>query len=498
MPDPRPIATLCTGVPQLDVILRGGLPRHRLHLLEGTPGTGKTSFALRFLLEGVTKGERCLYVTLSETEEELTTSAASHGWSLEDIDIFELVPAEAELERQQTVLYPAEAEFSETMQMIMERIQATKPERVVIDSLAELRLLAQEPLRYRQQLLVLKRFLQGRHVTTLILDDLTSQDGESDLHSLVHGVLSLEQTERNYGASRRRLRVSKMRGTSYQSGWHDFALTTGEILVFPSLIAEEHKAHVEGAAILSGVAGLDEVLGGGLDRGTTTMLVGPSGAGKSSVALHFAMAAIRQGEHAAYFSFDETFPTLSLRAGALGLDMVGAVEAGTLHWSRAIPSRLSPGEFVWQVRREVEDKSARIVVIDSLNSYLGTMPEEQSLVLQLHELLTYLNNQGVVTILILAQQGVIGDAHNPIDLSFLSDTVMLLRFFEAKGEIRKAISVIKKRTGVHELAIREYQLFPNGLQVGPPLLNLQGVLTGVPTYTGSQKQLIDSRGNAAS
>jgi circadian clock protein KaiC len=485
-----------TGIPRFDVILRGGLPRHRLHLVEGTPGTGKTTFAQRFLLEGVANGERCLYVTLSETEEELTASAASHGWSFEGIDIFELVPAEAELERQQTVLYPAEAEFTETMQMITERIEATKPERVVIDSLAELRLLAQERLHYRRQLLVLKRFLQGRNVTTLLLDDKTGNDDEGDTHSIVHGVISLEQIERNYGASRRRLRVAKMRGTSYQSGWHDFALTTGDVLVFPSLIADDHKVQVEGLAVSSGVASLDELLGGGLDRGTTTMLVGPSGAGKSSMALHFAMAAIKQGEHAAYFSFEEAFPTVSYRAGALGLDMVGAVEAGTLHWNRAIPSRLSPGEFVWQVQREVEDRAARVVVIDSLNSYLGAMPEEKSLVLQLHELLTYLNNQGVVTILILAQQGVVGATHTPIDLSFLSDAEVMLRFFEAGGELRKAISVIKKRTGVHGLAIREFQLFPNGLQVGPPLLNLQGVLTGVPAYTGLQEQLIGSTGSA--
>jgi circadian clock protein KaiC len=363
--------------------------------------------------------------------------------------------------------------------------------------LAELRLLAQEPLPYRRQLLILKRFLQGRRTTTMVLDDLTGGGGEGDLHSLVHGVLSLEQIERNYGASRRRLRVAKMRGADYQSGWHDFALTTGDVLVFPSLIADEHKARVEGAAVASGVAGLDEVLGGGLDRGTTTMLVGPSGAGKSSMALHYAMDAVRKGEHAAYFSFDETFETLSRRAGALGLRMAEAVEAGELGWSRAIPSRLSPGEFVWHVRREVEHRRARVVVIDSLNSYLGTMPEERSLVLQLHELLTYLNNQGVVTILILAQQGVVGDVQNPIDLSFLSDTVVLLRFFEAAGEVRKAISVIKKRTGLHDRAIREYQLSPQGLRVGPPLLELQGVFTGVPAYAGPQEQLIGGGGDAA-
>jgi circadian clock protein KaiC len=496
MPEPRSIPTLHTGISELDVILRGGLPKHRLHLVEGTPGTGKTTIALRFLLEGQASGERCLYVTLSESTEELTSSAGAHGWSLDGIDIFELVPAEAELERQQTVLYPAEAEFGETMRQITDHIEATKPDRVVIDSLSELRLLAQEPLPYRRQLLALKRFLLGRHITTLVLDDLTGSAGDGDLHSLVHGVLSLDQIERDYGASRRRMRIAKMRGTNYQSGWHDFALVTGDVLVFPSLIAEEHKARIEGPAISSGVTGLDEVFGGGLDRGTTTMLIGPSGVGKSSMAIHYVMEAVRQGEHTAYFSFDESFETLSSRADALGLPVTDAVQAGKLGWNRASPSRLSPGEFIWQVRREVEDKHARVVVIDSLNSYLGTMPEERSLVLQLHELLTYLNNQGVVTLLILAQQGVVGDVQNPIDLSFLSDSVILLRFFEANGELRKAVSVIKKRTGVHELAIREYQMFPHGMRVGPPLLELQGVMTGVPTYTGPQEALIGSRDNA--
>ncbi|MDT8315429.1 ATPase domain-containing protein [Roseomonas mucosa] len=497
MPEPRPTPTLRTGIPELDVVLRGGLPRHRLHLVEGAPGAGKTTFALRFLLEGVACGERCLYVTLSETAEELTASAASHGWSLEGIDLFELVPAEAELESQQTVLYPAEAEFGETMRAITGRIEATRPERVVIDSLSELRLLAQDPLPYRRQLLGLKRFLQGRRVTTMVLDDLTGGRGDGDLHSLVHGVLSLEQIERDYGASRRRLRIAKMRGTDYQSGWHDFALVTGEVLVFPSLIAEEHKAPPAQGAVPSGLAGLDEVLGGGLDRGTTTILVGPSGVGKSSIALRYAMAAVGRGEHAAYFSFDETYETLARRAAALGLPLAEAVGTGELGWSRASPSRLSPGEFVWRVRREVEDRGARLVVIDSLNSYLGTMPEERSLVLQLHELLTYLNNQGVVTILILAQQGVVGDVQNPVDLSFLSDAVVLLRFFEAAGEVRKAISVVKKRTGVHGLSIREFRLFPHGMQVGPPLLELRGVLTGVPAYAGPHEPLLDPAGDEA-
>ena len=496
MPDPKPTPILLTGISELDVVLRGGLPQHRLHLIEGAPGTGKTTIAFRFLLEAAARGVRCLYITLSESTEELTASAAAHGWSLDGIDIFELAPAEADPEQQQTVLYPAEAEFGETLRLITARIEAVKPERVVIDSLSDLRLLAQDPLLYRRQLLVLKRFLQGRHITTLVLDDLTGPAGDGDLHSLVHGVISLQQIERDYGAARRRLRVAKMRGTNYQSGWHDFALVTGEVLVFPSLIAEEHSTQFEPSAITSGVVGLDELLGGGLDRGTTTMLVGPSGAGKSSMALHYAMATIRQGEHAAYFSFDETFETLSRRANALGLPVSEAIEAGKLAWSRANPSRLSPGEFVWKVRREVEDKQARVVIIDSLNSYFGTMPEERSLVLQMHELLTYLNNQGVMTILILAQQGVVGDVHNPIDLSFLSDTVVLLRFFEAAGQLRKAISVIKKRTGIHKLAIREYRLFPNGMHVGVPLIELQGVLTGVPTYAGPREMLIGSDGDA--
>ncbi len=496
MPDPRPTATLLTGIPEFDVVLRGGLPKHRLHLIEGAPGTGKTTIAVRFLLEATARGERCLYVTLSESAEELTSSAEAHGWSLDGIDIFELMPAEADPENQQTVLYPADAEFGDTMRSITEHIAATRPERVVIDSLSELRLLAQDPLPYRRQLLTLKRFLQGRHVTTLVLDDLTAEAGDGDLHSLVHGVISLQQIERDYGAARRRLRVTKMRGIDYQSGWHDFALVTGEVLVFPSLIAEEHKARFDATAIPSGVAELDRLLGGGLDRGTTTMLVGPSGSGKSSMALHYVMAAIDQGEHAAYFSFDETFETLARRADALGLPVTEAIEAGKLGWSRANPSRLSPGEFVWKVRREVEDEHARVVIIDSLNSYFGTMPEERSLVLQMHELLTYLNNQGVMTILILAQQGVVGDVQNPIDLSFLSDAVVLLRFFEAAGELRKAISVIKKRTGTHELAIREYRLFPGGMQIGAPLIDLQGVLTGVPRYTGPRETLIGSAGDA--
>lgn len=495
----HPIEKLLTGVPELDLVLRGGLPKNRVHLLEGEPGTGKTTLGLKFLIEGVKKDERALYVTMSESEEELRSAAASHGWDLSGIEIFELVPAEAQIAEQQTVLYPSEVELGETVKLITDRIEQLDPGRMVIDSLSELRLLASDQLRYRRQLLALKQFLQGRDCTTFLLDDLTTGDGGKDLHSVVHGVISLELRERNYGAARRRMRVAKMRGADFQSGWHDFAIQTGQVLVFPSLIAEEHKTDFAKGAVGSGLKELDHLVGGGLDRGTVNMLVGPSGTGKTSLALQFAMAAVRRGEHVSYFSFDESYETWLRRGEALGLGLKQAVDDGSLSWERANPSRLSPGEFVWRVRRQVEDQAARIVVIDSLNSYLGTMPEEQSLILQMHELLTYLNNQGVVTLLILAQQGVVHDVTNPIDLSFLSDTVILLRFFEAAGEVRKAISVVKKRTGVHELAIREYRLFPHGMRVGPQLQEFQGVLTGVPQYSGAEHPLLrpESVGNVA-
>lgn len=496
MPEPSKIEKILTGIPEFDLVLKGGLPRERLHLLEGAPGTGKTTIAMQFLLQGRADGKRGLYVSLSETEAELRSSAASHGWSLDGIGLFELVPLEAQLDRQQSVLYPAEVELGETMRLITDRIEQDNPDLVVIDSLSELRLLAHDQLRYRRQLLALKQFLHGRRCTTLVLDDLTRQGGAMELHSLMHSVISLEQIERSYGAARRRLRIAKMRGTEYQSGWHDFAITPGNVLVFPSLIADEHKIDFDPATASSGLAELDALLGGGLTHGTTTMLVGPSGVGKSSIALQYVMAAVTRGEQAAYFSFDETFETLAQRSTALGIDFEQAVRDGTLDWERANPSRLSPGEFVWQVRRRVEDRKARVVVIDSLNSYLSTMPEERALTLQMHELLTYLNNQGVVTILILAQQGIVGDIQNPVDLSFMSDAVVLLRFFEAGGEVRKAISVVKKRTGVHELSIREFRLFPQGMQVGPKLLDFHGVLTGVPTYGGSPDPLLRGSGEA--
>lgn len=494
VPKPIPIEKVQTGIPEFDLILRGGLPRGRIHLLEGAPGTGKTTIALQLLLQAREEGRKGLYITLSESAPELEATAASHGWSLDGIPVFDIVPIEAQLDRQQSVLYPSEVELGETVSLIIDRIEEQTPEVLVIDTVSELRLLTQDQLSYRRQILALKQYLQGRRCTTLILDDLTHQESTTELHSLVHSVIALEQSERSYGAARRRLRIAKMRGADYQSGWHDFAVTTENVLVFPSLIAEEHRSDFEPEEMESGLPALDELMGGGLTHGTTTILVGPSGAGKSSLALQYVAAAVKRGEHAAYFSFDENFKTLELRSMALGIDIVEAARQERVGWHRANPSRLSPGQFVWQVRREVEDRNARIVVLDSLNSYLSTMPEEQALILQMHELLTYLNNKGVVTILILAQQGIIGDVQNPVDLSFMSDTVVLLRFFEAGGEVRKAISVVKKRTGVHELSIREFRLFPNGMQVGPQLMEFRGVLTGVPHYDGPADPLL--RGHA--
>ena len=486
----QPGQRLSTGNPELDTIINGGLIRYRLYLVEGTPGTGKTTLAMRFVMEGARRGEKTLYITLGETREELVATATSHGWELDGIDIYELVPLEAQLDRQQTVLQPSEVELGETMQLVCERISAAAPDRLVIDSLSELRLLARDPLRFRRQILALKSFLTGRSCTTLILDDLTTSPVGLQLHSIVHGVITLEQLHREFGAVRRRLRISKLRGSDFQSGYHDFLIAPGRFMVFPSLIAEEPPAGTRLENVSSDLPELDALLGGGLTRGTATMLMGPSGVGKTSLAVQYATAAINRGERTAFFAFDETWMTFSNRAARLGCDVRPAVSDGRFAWIEMQPTRLSPGEFMWAVRREVEEHSARLVVIDSLNSYFTTMPEEQALLLQMHELLKYLNSRGVTTLLILAQHGLVGEVRAPFDLSFLSDTIVLLRFFEVGGEVRKAISVVKKRSSMHEFSVREYQLSSEGVRVGPVLLEFQGVLTGTPSYTGTVAPLL--------
>ncbi|WP_235584362.1 ATPase domain-containing protein [Massilia sp. MS-15] len=469
-----------TGIPELDMVLRGGLPQQRIHLVEGRPGSGKTTIGLRFLIDGAEKGETCLYVSLSETVEELRATAASHGWSLENIALREVVPAEVQLGRQQSVLFPSEVELGETIAAITGAVQDIAPTRVVIDSMSELRMVADDPMRYRRQIVALKRFLLRQNCTTLLMDDLTDEPRQYDLQGTVHGVITLEQREREFGAARRRLRVVKMRGAEFQSGWHDFAITAREVYVFPSLIADEHKSERSRDAITSEIPALDGMLCGGLARGTSALILGPTGVGKSSLALQYANVAAERQEHVAYFAFDESRATLVERANGLSMRAADAIDKGTIYWERINPSRISPGEFIWKVRRQVEGQGAAVVVIDSLNSYLETMHEEKALMLQMHELLSYLSNQGVLSILIVGQSGLLNDVGDPLDIAFISDTVILMRYFEAEGQVRKAISVVKKRPGRHETSIREFSLTAAGVAVGPALEELQGVLSGAP------------------
>ena len=488
---------ISTGIAGLDDILCGGLDPDQLYLIEGTPGTGKTTLALQYLLEGSKKGEKGLYVTLSESEKELRTVAARHGWALDALSIFELVPPEASLdpEREQTLFHPAELELSETSKLIFERVAELKPLRVVFDSLSEMRLLAQNPLRYRRQILALKHFFSGRNCTVVLLDDLSSTANDLQLHSIAHGVVLLEQLALDYGAERRRLRVIKMRGTKFRGGYHDFTIQTGGIAIYPRLVASEHHKAFIGDKTKSGSTELDALLGGGLPRGTSALLIGGAGVGKSSVAITFAVAAAERGENASIFAFDEGLGTLYARSAGLGIPLQAHVDAGRIHIQQIDPAEMSPGEFTHVVRRAVEQKNARIIVIDSLNGYLNAMPDERFLVLQMHELLSYLNQLGVVTIVVLAQHGLMGPMQSPVDMSYLSDTVIMLRYFEAGGRVRRAISVVKNRSGIHEDTIREFQLTAEGVTAGPPLTDFSGIFSGTPTYVGSPKPLLRGNGD---
>jgi circadian clock protein KaiC len=483
---------ISTGNGGLDEILGGGLDANRLYLLEGRPGTGKTTLALRFLLEGSDRGETTLFISLSETKHELQLVARRHGWSLDNVHVFELVPAEASLdpERELTVFHPSELELGETTRMIFEQVIALNPTRVIFDSLSELRLLAQGPLRYRRQILALKHFFAGRNCTIIVLDDLTSQADDLQLHSIAHGVILLEQTAIDYGAERRRLRIVKMRGISFRSGYHDYSVRTGGIEVYPRLVAAEHGRFFIGDFVPSGIEALDAMLGGGLERGTNALLLGAAGTGKSSLGLTYAVAAALRGELAVIYAFDEGRGTIEARAKTLGLPLEAAVNAGLLRIQQVDPAELSPGEFASLVRSAVETDRARVVVIDSLNGYLNAMPDERFLVLQMHELLSYLGQMGVLTLLVLAQHGFIGSIQSPIDLSYLSDSVLLLRYFEHQGEVRRALSVVKKRSGPHENTIREFRLEADNVTVGPPLRDFSGIFSGTPRYTGTASPLL--------
>jgi len=477
-----------TGVEGLDDILSGGLSRRHVFLLEGSPGTGKTTISLQFLIEGAMRGEKCLYISLSESEEELRDSAASHNMVLnENIEIFELVPPESLLDsdQQQSLLYSSDLELGETTKLIFSAFERVKPDRVVIDSLSEIRLLAQSSLRYRRQILALKHYFSRSGATVLLLDDLTADVLDKTVHSVVHGVIHLEELSPNYGSERRRVRILKYRGQAYRGGYHDFVIRTGGVAVFPRLRAIEHKTSFKRDILSTGIERLDGLLGGGINRGSSTLLIGPAGTGKSIFGFQFIDAAIKRGEKAAVFVFDEELGLLFDRMREIGIDLQKLRDEGLLHIEQLDAAELSPGEFAQRVRERVATYDAKSVLIDSVNGYQASMPEENALILHMHELLQFLTRNAANTFLTVAQHGLVGDMKSPVDVTYLADTVILLRYFEAAGRVRRAVSVIKKRTGHHEDTIREYKIDDRGLTLGEPVSGFQGVLRGVPVLTES-------------
>jgi circadian clock protein KaiC len=486
---------LSTGVVGLDTILGGGLPRNRLYLVHGEPGAGKTTLALQFLLAGRRAGESGLFVTLSETKNELEAVARSHGWSLDGVGVFEVRASEEHLkpEEQYTAFHPSEIELGAAVQTLLDEVERVKPARLVIDSLSEMRLLARDPLRYRRQIAALKQFFLNRGSTVLFLDDPGAKSAEHQFLTLAHGVILLERFTPAYGRERRRLQVTKLRGVEFHGGYHDFAIRRGGLQVFPCLVAAEHRRPPAPGQMASAVPELDALLGGGSTRGTSQLILGPAGVGKSTVCLQYALAAAARGEHATVYSFDEGIETILTRSAALGMDAHSPLEAGRIRIEQIDPAMMSPGEFMGQVREAVERRGARVVVIDSLNGYLNAMPGEQYLIIQMHELLTYLAQQGVLTLVVVAQHGLVGrDQESPVDVSYLADTVLLLRYFEHGGRVHKAISVVKNRAGQHEATIRELQIGPVGVRVGDPLTAFRGILTGTPEYTGQAGPLLET------
>lgn len=483
-----------TGIDGLDDVMAGGFAAGRLFLLEGSPGTGKTTIATHFLLAGSKAGERGLYITLSETEEELRVGAASHGWTFgDDVEVYELAPPESLLDenQQQSLLYSSDLELGETTKRIFAILDRVKPDRVVLDSLSEIRLLAQNPLRYRRQILALKHYLARDKATVLMLDDLTSDANDKTVHSIAHGVVRLEDMSPDYGGHRRRLRVLKYRGQRYRGGFHDFTIRTGGVQVFPRLVSSEHKTDFKRDILPSPSPELNALLGGGVERGSSVLILGPAGAGKSLLTISFISTAVQRGERAAMFVFDEELNLLFERTKALGFDLQQMVDRDQLVVEQVDAAELSPGEFSQRVRQCVEIHKVSTVVIDSLNGFQAAMPEEHALVLHMHELLQFLNRQGATTFLTVAQHGLVGDMKSPVDVTYLADTVILLRYFEAFGRMRRAISIVKKRTSAHEDTIREYKFGPDGIVLGKPLLNFQGVLRGVPTLVGEGKTVED-------
>lgn len=478
-------ARISTGIAGLDDILGGGLTPQRVYLVEGSPGAGKTTLGLQFLLDGAARGDAGLYITLSETADELKAVAASHGWSIDALSIFELAgDTDLDPDAQQSVFHPSEVELGETTRNVMDRVDAVKPVRVVFDSLSEMRLLAQNPLRYRRQILALKQFFAARACTVLLLDDKTSQS-DQHLHSIAHGVISLEQIAKEFGTERRRVNIIKMRGIRFRGGYHDYTLDTGGITMYPRLVASEHNRDFVPMVRSTGSEGLDALLGGGLVRGTNTLLVGPSGIGKTTLATRCVLAALERGEKAALYLFDEGLGTFFARSTALGLELRPYTDNGQLRIHHIDPAELAPGQFAQMLRDAVDRQGVDFVVIDSLNAYLQAMPGEQFLLLQMHELLSFLNQQGVTTLMVLGQHGMIGEVHSDVDMSYLSDGTVMMRFFESNGRLRRAITVIKSRAAEHALTIHELQLNREGIRVGAALEGFEGVLTGLPSYRGA-------------
>jgi len=485
-----------TGVHGLDEILGGGLPRHRIYLLDGEPGTGKTTIAMQFLLEGRSHGERGLYVTLSETAEELRDAAASHGWTLEGIDIVELSAVQdGPADEAYTLFHPAEVELQQTVEAVLKEVDRHRPARVVFDSLSEMRMLARDALRFRRQILALKQYFVGRDCTVLLLDDRTHPRGDLQLQSLAHGVVLLEHMAMDYGAERRRLQVMKLRGVRFRGGYHDFRIRTGGVEVYPRILSLAQPRELTGGTpTSSGSPELDALLGGGIVPGTSTVLMGSAGTGKSVLALQYAHTAASSGDRVRAYLFDERLSTALERARALGIDTSETVRDGRLSLRQIEPTEMSPGEFAQDVVRAVEEGGVRLIILDSLNGYIQAMPSERLLLVQIHELLSYLSNRGVTMIMTLVQHGVFGGmVDQAAEVSYLADTVVLMRYFEHAGSVRRAISVVKKRTGSHEQTIREFVVAPGGLRVGEPLHEFRGVLTGVPEYTGLLEPLMVDR-----
>lgn len=481
-----------TGIEGFDEIIGGGLPLHSLYAVQGEPGSGKTTFALQFLLEGVKLGQKVLYITFSETKKELERVADSHGWDLSKLNLIDLSMLEKLLDpdEQNSLFHPSDVELNQVSDLILSSIDEISPERIVFDSISEMRLLAETALKYRRQILSFKQALSERDCTVLFLDDLTVSGQDLQIHSIAHGVLTLTRLNNEYGGERRRLRVMKLRGVDFIGGYHDFEISKGGVIVYPRMISSHHEeVKIEGQ-LSSDSPELDSLLGGGLDRGTSNLLIGPAGTAKSTLAMKYAISATSNNEKVLFFTFDETIINLCKRNSHLGMDVEGAIAQGNLTVHKVDPAELSPGAFSGIIQNAVKKEGYSVVIIDSLNGYIHSMPQEQFLILQLHELLAFLNNKGIVTILTLAQHGMIGTMNSPIDLTYLADTVIMTRFFEAQGSIRKAVSVIKKRTGFHESTIREFSLGPGGVIVGPVLKEFEGVLTGIPRFHGNANKIL--------